>query len=178
MVLPCLSLMSPQKLLDVRIFSTTQGLISTTEDYISLAHHHDLAVDETKPFTLTLENNFAVFINDRILRTDVLKVVHLVSHKDRRHVFKVPQLHRQLTNCAGCRWIETGGRLIKQDDLRITNQCTRDSNSPTHTARKFDRHFIDSVFKIDEPQHPPHLGLNFVFGNTLLVQAISDVVVD
>src|SRR5262249_22782518 len=67
---------------------------------------------------------------------------------------------------------------VKENDLRIADECPRDANATTHAARELDRHLIDRVFEIDEAQHAANFGFHFIFRNTLLVQAKSDVVVD
>ena len=67
-------LVSPQKLLNVRILGTPQAFVRPAENDVSIAHHHHLAVDETKPFAFTFENNLSFVVNDRIFRTDVFKL--------------------------------------------------------------------------------------------------------
>jgi hypothetical protein len=76
------SLMTAQKLLDIRILGSSQSFVRAAENYVSVPHHHDFTVDETEPFTFTFENNFAVVVNYRVLRTDVMQVVHLVRDED------------------------------------------------------------------------------------------------
>src|SRR5258708_4786292 len=49
--------MSPQKLLDIGVLGSAQAFISPTKNNITLTHHHDLAVDQTKPLTLALKNH-------------------------------------------------------------------------------------------------------------------------
>src|SRR5678815_6002636 len=124
--------MSPQKLLDVRILCASQCFVCSAKDNLALTHHHYLTVDETKPLALALENHFAIFVNYSVLGTDVLEIVHLVSHEDRRHVFKIAKFHRQLADCSRSRWIETCGRLVKQNDFRIADECACDTNAPAH----------------------------------------------
>src|SRR5215211_5377208 len=102
--------MSPQKLLDVWIFRASQCFVCSAEDDIALAHHHDLTISETEPLTLALKNHFALFVDYSIFGTDVVEIVHLVSHEDRGDVFQVAQLHGELADGPGSRWIETGGR--------------------------------------------------------------------
>src|SRR5262245_47587790 len=170
--------MSPQKSLDVRIFCTSQRFVCSAEDDLALTHHHHFAVDETKPLALALENHFAVFVYYSIFGTDVLEIVHLVSHEDRRHVFEIAKFHRQLAECSRSRRIETCCRLVKQNDLRIAHECARDTDAPAHAARKLDRHLVDRIFEIYESQHATNFRLHLVFRHTLFMQAKSDVVVN
>src|ERR1051325_5073514 len=51
------SLMSSQKPLDIWILRAAQRFVRAAENHITLAHHHHLAVDETKPLALALENH-------------------------------------------------------------------------------------------------------------------------
>src|SRR6185369_17406476 len=152
--------------------------VCAAEDDLAFFHHHHFAVDETKPLALALENYLAIFVNYSVLGTDVLEIIHLVSHEDRRHVFEVAKFHRELADRSSCRWIETCGRLVKQNDLRITDECARDTNAPAHTARELDRHLLDCILEIYESQHATNFRLDFIFRNALLVQAKSDVVVN
>src|SRR5689334_14074145 len=170
--------MSSQKSLDVWILGAAQLFVSATENDLALAHHHHFAVDETQPFTFTFENNLAVFVDHCILGTDVVEVVHFMRDEDRRHVFKIAQLHRELADRARSGWIETGSRLVKQNNLGIADERARDADATAHAARKLDRHLVDRVFEIDEPQHATNLGFHVFFRNALFMQTKSDVVVD
>src|SRR6185503_3109815 len=126
--------MSAQEPLDVRILCTAQRFVRSAEDNFALLHHHHFTVDKTKPLAFAFENHFFVFVDYRVFGTDVMKIVHLVSHEDRRHVFEIAQLHCQLADGPGCRWIETGRRLIKQYDLWIADERACNSDSSTHAA--------------------------------------------
>src|SRR6201989_3643192 len=125
--------MSPQKSLDVRILCASQFFVRAAEDDLAFFHHHHFAIDETKPLALALENHFAVFVNYSVLGTDVLEIVYLVRHEDRRHIFEVAKFHRELADCSRSRRIETCSRLVKQNDLRIADECARDTDAPPHT---------------------------------------------
>src|SRR5215212_2581516 len=170
--------MSPQKFLNVRILCASQRFVCSTEYDLALAHHHHLAVDETKPLAFTLENDFAVFVDERILVADVVEIVHLVSHEDGRHVFEVAQFHRELTDGASSRWIQTCSRLVEQNDLRIADERARDTYAASHAAGKLDGHLLDRVFEIYESQHATNFRLDFIFRHTLFVQSKGDVVVN
>src|SRR5215203_3903623 len=132
MALFLLLLMSPQKLLDVRIFRASQCFVRAAEDDVALAHHHDLAIGETEPLTFTFKNHFAVFVDYSIFGTDVVEIVHLVSHEDRRDVFQVAQFHCQLADGPGGRWIETRGRLVKKNNLWIAHERACNADTTPH----------------------------------------------
>jgi hypothetical protein len=74
--------MSSQKSLDVRILGPAQSFVSAAENDLALSHHHHLAVDQTEPLAFNFENDFAVFVDNSVLRTDVIQIVHLVRDED------------------------------------------------------------------------------------------------
>src|SRR6185503_14235386 len=75
---------SPKKLSNVWVLSLAQSLVCAAKNDFSFAHHHHFSVDETKPFTFPFENDLALFVDDRVFRTQVIEVVHFVGHKYRR----------------------------------------------------------------------------------------------
>src|SRR5262245_23168914 len=97
--------MSSQKLLNVRIFRPPQRFVVSAEINTPLTHHHDLAVYQAKSFTFTFENYSALIVNDGILRTYVLQIVHLMRNKNRRNIFEIPKLHCELTDRSRGWWI-------------------------------------------------------------------------
>src|SRR5687767_12708579 len=101
-----------------------------------------------------------------------------MRHEDRRHVFEVAQLHCEFANGSRSRRIQTRRGLVEQNDFRITNERAGDTNAPPHAARELDRHFVDGVFEIDEPQHAPYFRFDLVFRHALLVQTVRDVVIN
>jgi hypothetical protein len=73
---------SAKEFVDIRVFGAAQRFVSAAENYFALPHHHHLAVDEAEAFAFTLEHDLAVFVNYRVLGTDVLHVVHFVRNED------------------------------------------------------------------------------------------------
>src|SRR5438876_11118751 len=73
---------STKKLLNVRIAGLSQRLIRTTENYVSLAHHQNFAVDQTETLALSLEDYLARFIHHGVFRTEIVQVVHFVCDEN------------------------------------------------------------------------------------------------
>ena len=60
---------SAQKLLNVSIVRFAQRFVRAAKDYLAVAHHQDLAIDETKLLAFRFEYDFAGFVDDRVFRS-------------------------------------------------------------------------------------------------------------
>src|SRR5919198_3576959 len=164
--------------LDVGVLGLVQRLVRALEDDLAAAQHQHLRVDEAEALALLLEGDLAVVVDDRVLRGQVLDVVHLVRDEDRGDVLEVAQLDRQLADGARGRRVQSRRRLVEHDDLRAADERPRDSDAPPHAPRELDRHLVDGVLEVDEAEHAADLLLDLLLGHALLVQAVGDVVVD
>src|SRR5437667_5552186 len=129
-----LSLVSAKKFLNVWILCFSQSFISTAENNVAFTNHHHLTVNQTEALAFPLKHHLSFFVYYGVLGTEILDVVHLVGHKNRGHVFEIPQLHGKFTNRARCRRIEARCGLVEEDDLRIANQCPGNAHSSSHTT--------------------------------------------
>ena len=75
-------LVSAKKLLNIRILSLTEHFISAAEDNLAFLHHHHFAIRQAQPFALTFKHHLSFFVYDRVFRTQVVEIVHLVRNKD------------------------------------------------------------------------------------------------
>src|ERR1700682_6491494 len=89
-----LSLVSPEKSLNVRIGRLLERLVRAAKNYVSLTHHQHLAVDQTKTFAFLFKNHLTLFIHDGVFRTEIIQIVHLVRYENGGDILKVAQLHR------------------------------------------------------------------------------------
>src|SRR4051812_49179647 len=101
-----------------------------------------------------------------------------MCNKDRRNVLKVSELDRQFADGTRRRRIQSRCWLVKEDNAGIADQGPSYTDPAAHTARELDRHFVDSVFKVYEPEHTADLMLDFVSIDPLLIEPISNILVD
>src|SRR5207344_2830202 len=60
----------------------------------------------------------------------------------------------QLIDVKGGDWVQTRRRLVKKQDLRITQQCPRQSNALTQTLGQPAAHILCSSGQVDRLQGP------------------------
>jgi hypothetical protein len=76
-----LSLMSTKKLLNVFVVSFTQALIGAAENDVAFAHHHHFAVNQAKPFALSLKYYLPFVVYHSVFRAEVFEIIHLVGNE-------------------------------------------------------------------------------------------------
>ena len=70
---------SAKKLSYVWVFSLAQRFIGAAKNNLAVLHHHYFAIDQAKPFALPLKHHLSLFVYNRILRTQIVEVVHFVG---------------------------------------------------------------------------------------------------
>jgi predicted nucleic acid-binding protein len=68
--------------LDVGVVILVERLVGALEEYLAVAEHDDLRVDEAEAMALLLEVYLALVVDDRVLARQVLDVVNLVRDED------------------------------------------------------------------------------------------------
>src|SRR5271169_6361104 len=63
---------------------------------------------------------------------DSFRAVQIVSHYDGGHVMFLLKLENQIVDLSGTDGIETGGGLVKQQNIWIQNQSPRQADSLLH----------------------------------------------
>ena len=81
---PCSSV-SAQKFVNVRVFGFAQGFVGAAEDDLAIAHHQDLAVDETKLFPFFFKHDLAGFVST-VFRRQVFEDCSFHASAKMRHL--------------------------------------------------------------------------------------------
>ena len=115
----------------------------------------------------------------RHVRGDVERVAQLVRDDDRADVLQIAQLDDLLVDGRRGDRVETGGRLVVEQDPRLGGHRARDRDAAALAARELRRHPIDVLRQADEPEHLLDTPVDLVQRHVgLLVQLVADVLAD
>ena len=104
----------------------------------------------------------SVLASHGLVRRNEKRIPQLVRDDDRAHVLEVAKLDHLLVDRDRRDRIETGGRLVVEQDARLGGHGASNRDAAPLPARELRRHAVDELRQPNEPEHFLDAGLDLV----------------
>ena len=123
-----------------------------------------------------LRRNSAFIKNNHIIR--VRSLFHVVCRKKNRQVFSASQVIYDLPQKTSCFRVESRGRLIQNQNLRLVQKCPCHIDSSSLTSRKLSDRSFHQIRKIQKFCELADAFFKFLSGNSVKRRSALQIVAD